>query len=643
LSDEQRIVFSAALAASRHPGVLLLDSHKSSDALKNFLASYGPDRVLPVGSFPEGISSLEERLDMRAAAPLTWKQGPPVDLWRTLFPRAEQVVVSPAEPRELLLQSACLAGALHAPLFVEHQNPGDAEELARWLGEWHTRQVYAVGEATRVCKHLSDVRLLHLRDAQAVSACYLRHLHKDGPIRNLVVANPADGRTGLENLSTLAPWIAIQKRAVLLLTDTAGTNAEGLVNEAVKNPVLKRADNVVLVAGLKALPMQRRPNPLPADKDTFIEMEPLTPTGTETYSFAIGRLFHDDPAVVPLMLARQRLLAEARGPRRALIASNPGGGLPLLEAFSRNTAKELHNAGYQTTSLFGKDVGKDELRRMLPENHLFLWEGHHNTLIKDWAMPEWTEPLPPSFVFLQSCLALADWKALPLLQRGAVGVVGTSTRTYSASGGACSLAFFDAILYEDQSLGGALRQAKNFLLAYSLLKEKRLGKEAKRGGANLRSAWAFTLWGDPTLKLPRPEAPADRLPPVRHTVHGNTIVLTLPETLYSKVTSTKYQVQMAPNARLAGLLRKDSEHAELALAPFVFVEVSLPNAPEGTTPRLHSRIPGSNYVFCWDQRRRSGYLLVTPRAKDQGELRFHVDWESADVGETEVLIGASGQ
>ena len=37
-------------------------------------------------------------------------------------------------------------------------------------------------------------------------------------------------------------------------------------------------------------------------------MEPLTPTGTEPFTFATGRLFHPDPGVVTLMLARQRLL-----------------------------------------------------------------------------------------------------------------------------------------------------------------------------------------------------------------------------------------------------------------------------------------------------------------------------------------------
>jgi hypothetical protein len=316
-------------------------------------------------------------------------------------------------------------------------------------------------------------------------------------------------------------------------------------------------------------------------------------------------------------------------PRKALVVSDAGGGLPLLEMFSRNTAQELRNAGFETTALFGKDATRDELRRLLPEHQVFLWEGHHNTLIRDWGMPEWNEPLPPSLAFLQSCLALHEWKAQPLLTRGAIGVVGTSTRTYSASGGATSLAFFDALLYDHQSLGGALRQAKNFLVAYAQLKEKRLGKDAHRTGANLRSAWAFTLWGDPTLKLPLPETPTGALPPVRHEVHGNTITLSLPETPLDKVLTPKYQVQMWPNARLAGLIRKDKDDEGQPLVPFLFAEIALPHAPADQVPQLHGRLPTSHYVFCWDQRRRCGYLLVTPRSKDREDLRFHIDWSAA--------------
>src|SRR5262249_9693978 len=154
---------------------------------------------------------------------------------------------------------------------------------------------------------------------------------------------------------------------------------------------------------------------------------------------------------------------------------------------------ELRNAGYQTTPLIGRRASREELRRLLPEQTVFLWEGHLSTLVRDYRIHEWTKPLRPPLVFLQSCLALAGPGPQPDWRRGAVGVIGSPSRTYSGSGGAFALAFFDALLYEDQPVGGALRSAKNFMLALAELKEKRLGPRSQLGGANVRAAWAFAL------------------------------------------------------------------------------------------------------------------------------------------------------
>jgi hypothetical protein len=430
-------------------------------------------------------------------------------------------------------------------------------------------------------------------------------------------------------MSALAPWIAIQRRAALLLTADDGNNAGEIIQQALKTRDLRHAETLILLGDLTALPMEKRPNPV-AGKDTYIEMEPLTPWDREPFTLAVGRLFADDLGLVPLLLARQRLLSGSRP--KALVVSNPSGGLPLLEAFSRNTTQELSNMGYQTTALFGSDVNPGDLRKLLPEQDIFLWEGHYATLMKEYKMHEWTEPMKPSLVFLQSCLALADGKAQPFLERGAVAILGSSTRTYSATGGACALAFFDALLYDHQTLGGSLRSAKNFLLAYSLLKEKRLGKDAKLTGANLRSAWAFSLWGDPTLKLPRPDLPEDSLPSVRHEVHGHSIVVNLPGASHRKAISSKYRAQMPPNGRLAGLITPDEDDEDVKhLIPFIFVEVHLPKAPEGKTPQLRSKLPESRWVFCWDARRKCGHLLFMPRAKDREELRFYVDWNQPSL------------
>jgi hypothetical protein len=634
LSDEQFLALSAAIAASTPSGILLIDAPESSLHIRNFLREYRPERVVPVGTFPQGVGDLERRLGVTAAPAVQWKQWSAPAFWKAFFPRAERVVLCPREPRSALLQAACLAGAAGAPLWVTDDDAKGTSELGPRLSAWATQEILAVGSAVQSARSLRGVKVTALENERAVASACRQYQLKKGAIENLVVANPADLRGDLGGLSVLAPWIALQRRAALLLTNAAGKNTADVVRDALKDRDRGQADSLILVANLKAIPMERRDNPV-SGKDPFIEMEPMTPEGEVPFTFATGRLFHEDLSIVLLTLARQRLLADVvsvsseAAARKALVVSNPGGGLPLLETFSRNTGNELKNRGYQTTTLFEKDVAREEVRRLLPEQDIFLWEGHYRTMVDEYGLPCWTEPLKPSLIFLQSCLALNPSEAQPLLQRGAVSIVGSSTRTYSATGGAFTLAFFDALLYDDRSLGAALRQAKNFLLTYSLLKEKRLGPKAKLTGANLRSAWAFTLWGDPTLKLPKPPQPANASPAVRHTVRGNTIVLAIPQQPYGKVTIGRYQAELWPNARLAGLLSSQTDE-DRHLVPFLFAEVDLRNGPPGQVPVLHSRLPGRNWVFAWDARRRTGYLLAIPRSQDQEELRFQVRWSQVD-------------
>jgi hypothetical protein len=647
LTDENLVSFTTNVVASGHLGLVLIDSAKLIEQQKQFLQAFHPERIIPVGSFPDGPGELKKRLGVPVSAIIPWTEGPPLSLWKDLFPRAQRVVLCLAEPRPELLQAACLAGVLNAPLYITTGQPGERDVLRQQLIDWGTQEIYAVGEPTLVASKFklgregASIKIIHLRNAEMAAQAHRRHLRKQGPIENLVVANPADGKRGLTNLSALAPWIAIQRWAALLLTSDKGDDAGKIIHQALETDDLRHAENLILLGDLTALPMLQRPNPA-AGKDANIEMEPMTPSGSEPFTLATGRLFADDLSLIPLLVARQQLLNRPGYVPRALVVSNPSGGLPLLEAFSRNTTQELLNNGYQTTSMFGKDVNPDDLRRLLPEQDVFLWEGHYATLMKEYKMHEWNEPMRPALVFLQSCLALSDGKAQPFLQRGALAVLGTSTRTYSASGGACALAFFNALLYDHQSVGSSLRSAKNFLLAYSLLKEKRLGKTAKLTGANLRSAWAFSLWGDPTLKLPAPSFPEEALPPVRRIVHGHTIVITLPDALHRKAISSKYQAQMPPNGRLAGLITPDEEDDEVKhLIPFILVEIALPKAPEGKTPHLHSTLPESRWVFCWDGRRKCGYLLFMPRAKDRDELRFYIDWNEPSIARSQGSVAGS--
>jgi hypothetical protein len=597
MTEPQLVAVSAAVAA--RPGTtLLLDSPALSPYLRRFLADFRPDAVWPAGTFKDGRAALEARLGVSVLDPLA-----PDEAVKRLLPDAPGLVVCPPVPREDLLRAATLAAARRLPLRVGT----DAADLVS--PHERPREVVAAGQYPRLRKALPRAtKFTALFHARLVEAAYVELL--DRP-ETAVITNPADGGA----MSVLAPWLAASKQAALLFTGAKGDDVPAVLDRAQRKRALRKLDALILLADQKAIPTLARPNPIPADKDKVIDMEPLTPTGNEPYTYAVGRLFHADRAVVPLMLARQRLMSERKGSRRVLIASNPGSSLPLLETFSRSTARELSHTGYDVTALYARGLTATTLRKAMAEKDVILWEGHHNTLVKEWGFTGWDEPIGPSFVFLQSCLALMEPKVQPLLARGAVGVLGTSTRTYSGSGGAFSLAYLDAVAYEGQSLGGALRQAKNFLVVYSMLKKQRLGEGATRLGANQRAAWSFTLWGDPTFHLPRPaERPKEA---VRHTVTGSTITLRLP--------STWHRPEDTPNARLAGLVRKRDEKAP-DVVPLVFAEVHLPRAPVGATPKLRSRLPGNNWVFNWDGRRKVGYLLALPRSSDVGEIRFRVEW-----------------
>ncbi len=644
LEDEQLVVLGSALAAWRPNSVLLLDSSKASPYLKAFLASYTPAQVIPIGSNADDLAEMERRLDIKASAPLLWTHGQPATLWRSLFKQADDVVVCPAHPRGTLLQAACLAAALHAPLYVLHGRESETGRLVRKVGEWHTRRVHLVGKAEKLAEQLPGIEQIKLSGESAVAAAYQKQLACKGRIENVVFANPADTSAELGGTSALAPWIAPRRNAALLLTNAEGSNVADVMERAQRREALRHINALLFLANLKAIPVWHRPNPIPGDKDQQIEMEPLTPDGNQPFTYSAGRLFHEDRAIVPLMLARQQMFLESLRPLKALVASNSGGSLSLLETFSRNTIESLRQSGVETTTLIGNQVSRDEVRKQMPLHNLFLWEGHSGTLMNDYEFPTWDDAVPPMFVFLQSCLSLTEPRVGSLLRRGAFAVLGSSTRTYSGSGGACSLAFFNSVLYENQPVGDALRQAKNFLLVYALLKDKRLGEEATRTGANIRSAWAFTLWGDPTVKLPlppRPDTPplsppklgGDKggVPFVRHEVQGNTLVISLPDKATMPVQTDKYRTELLPNGRAAGLVKKEKIDDRRPLVPFIFAEVSLPRGRLGLTPRLSSRMPSNRWVFCWDQRRRCGYLLITPRHEDTEELRFHIHWETVEA------------
>src|SRR5262249_7978921 len=223
------LTLTCAVAAAEHPGVVLLDSPKSTPYNKAFLAAFHPERVIPVGTFPDGLADVEQRLDVKTTAAVTWDQGPALDLWRMLLPRGERAVVCPPEPRSQLLQAACLAGTLKAPLYILHDGPEATEALRRWLREWRPRSVFAAGTAATACPELYRGQPTEWVGETEVGAGPLRPRLRRGPVEPLVVATPADNKDNLGDMATLAPWVAVQHHAPLVLTGDGGDNVETVV------------------------------------------------------------------------------------------------------------------------------------------------------------------------------------------------------------------------------------------------------------------------------------------------------------------------------------------------------------------------------------------------------------------------------
>jgi hypothetical protein len=621
MPEPDLVALSVATAAALPDADFLLDTPRAETTVKQFLDRLRPAAVTPVGGFAKDHDPARR---WGVAEPVVSPaKADPVEFAWSLYPKADRAVVAPRAPAPELLQAACLAGTLKVPLFVLREGDDPTKGLKALLAACGAKEVLAVGAAVAPCKKLEGVRVTELADAAATAAAHRKELTRGGRIETLVLANPADAKRH----AALAPWVAVKRRAALLLTAPDGKDAGAVVAAALKEKDTAGADNLIAVADTEAIPPAKRDNPA-AGKDERIDVEPWIPEGDDLISLASGRLFHADRAVVPLVLARQRLLEKSPGPPKILIASNPGDGLPLLETFSRNTGRELANAGWKVEGRYGKvELTAKELRELLPEQDAFLWEGHYRTLVDHFEMPKWTEPLRPSVIFLQSCLALNPDESALLLDRGAVAVVGTPNRTYSGSGGALTLGFFDSLAYDGRTVGASMRHAKNFLLCYAELKAKRLGDAVKLGGANKRAAWTFTVWGDPTLKMPKPVPPNDALPALKCEVAKTKLTLALPEKRYPSTEVAPYRAEMWPGGRLAGLFTADGEDAR-RLAPLAFAEVPLADTKEGRTPRLTTKLPGRNWVFRWDARRRVGYLLVLPREKDEKGVEFTVHWDA---------------
>lgn len=206
MSDHEFLRLSAAIDDS----VLLVDRPFLAAANLRFLQSFHPNRVVRIGDEDPG-AQVGFQLSELATETVTTKY----EIFLTEKPH-HTLVVCPAEPRAALLQATCLAAGLQADLRICNDEGSD---VVRQVDARAFQKVYAIGAAAPECRRLWPGRVTSLANAQAVADAYVSRLRQDTVIRTLVVANPADLAPGKGRLSTLAPWVAQQKRAALVLTN----------------------------------------------------------------------------------------------------------------------------------------------------------------------------------------------------------------------------------------------------------------------------------------------------------------------------------------------------------------------------------------------------------------------------------------
>jgi hypothetical protein len=249
---------------------------------------------------------------------------------------------------------------------------------------------------------------------------------------------------------------------------------------------------------------------------------------------------------------------------------------------------------------------------------------------------EWNENLPEEaskegiqhlegfpLVVLQSCNSLDDSIAQQIFTSGGVGIIGTATNVHSASGSAFIKAFCDGMLYRNDAIGEALRDAHNYFLCLADLKDKRGHTQQAKVR---RVALSFCLWGDPELKLFNPRKPKRKPISARFT-SPNQIRITTPNKKLPTCRTDKYVARMFPGSQAAGIVKRLKDKSYRKLSPIYFFRLPLPDGFDETSGIKieHEDDVVERTAYLTDPYRRYAYILYFPE-KEQRREKYLFDF-----------------
>jgi hypothetical protein len=229
-------------------------------------------------------------------------------------------------------------------------------------------------------------------------------------------------------------------------------------------------------------------------------------------------------------------------------------------------------------------------------------------------------------VVLQSCHSLDDGVARRAFESGAVGMVGSVTNVYSASGSAFVKAYCDNLLYRRATQAEALRDARNYFLCLAKLKTARGHKEQPKVA---RAAMSFRLWGDPELQvLPAEAGRRAILPSVTgRFVRPDVLSVSVPSRRLDEARTERYAARFFPAAQAAGIVRKLKDKPQRHLMPTYYFRVP---AGEGFASQGYVRLQRvgqaeSRAVFLTDPLGRFVHVVYFPE-KDKARARFELQF-----------------
>lgn len=223
-----------------------------------------------------------------------------------------------------------------------------------------------------------------------------------------------------------------------------------------------------------------------------------------------------------------------------------------------------------------------------------------------------------ALVILQSCSSLHNDGTLAAVRAGACGVIGSTTSIHSASGSSFVKAWGDAALRGGETVGEAMRDARNYFLLLARLKEARGHKQQAK---TLRVGLSFRLWGDPEVTLfpPAQEKPVCR--PIAATLRRQTVTLQTPRRKLPEAKTEKYAVRAYPGSQTAGIVKRIKGKPYRRLMPVYFLRLDLPAGSDVSTKRglVRSGDKDTRAVFSVDPLGRYVYVLYFPEQETRGE------------------------